>query len=476
MSWQLGVLAAYSIGLVLLGLAIGRKVRSAGSFFVADRQLGPVLIFATILAANIGAGSTVGAASLGYRDGIAAWWWVGSAGLGTLLLAVWLGPRMWREARRHDLRTVGDFLELRYGRSVRGTVAALLWVGTLAILAGQLIAMAWVLEVVAGIPKPVGCLLGGVAMTLYFTAGGLLTSAWVNLVELVVLLAGFALALPLALDRVGGLEGLRTALPEEELWRFGHNGGSGWLLAAMLVPAFLVSPGLLQKVFGARDERAVRWGVGLSGVVLMGFAAVPPLLGMIARALHPDLASPDQALPTLLVSDLPAVIGLLGLAAVFSAELSTADAILFMLSTSLSQDLYRRFVKPQASDAEVLRVARLAAVAGGLAGVGLALLLPTVIGSLSIFYSLLSVSLFVPLVAGLESRRAGLPEAFAAIGAGVAAMVALHLAGGVAGLGPGGSTFVALVLSAVAFLAVLGARSGRARGRPSPPKTRPEIR
>ena len=82
---------------------------------------------------------------------------------------------------------------------MRGLVGALLWVGTLAILAGQLIALAWVLDAVAGIPKWLGCLIGGLVMTTYFAAGGLLSSAWVNMVQLGVLLVGLAIALPMML-------------------------------------------------------------------------------------------------------------------------------------------------------------------------------------------------------------------------------------------------------------------------------------
>src|SRR3954471_10974432 len=94
MSLQLALLLGYSALLVGLGLWIGRRVSGTGDFFVAGRQLGPGLIFSTMLAANIGAGSTVGATGLGYRDGLSAWWWVGSAALGSTVLASWLGRRI----------------------------------------------------------------------------------------------------------------------------------------------------------------------------------------------------------------------------------------------------------------------------------------------------------------------------------------------------------------------------------------------
>jgi SSS family solute:Na+ symporter len=457
---HLALLLGYSVLLVGLGLWIGRSVKATGDFFVAGRSLGPGLLFCTMLAANIGAGSTVGATGIGYSRGLSAWWWVGSAGIGSLVLAFTVGPAIRRLAAEHDLQTVGDYLEWRYNRSVRGLVGALLWVGTLAILAGQLIALAWVLDAVAGIPKWAGCLIGGVVMTSYFAAGGLLSSAWVNMVQLAVLLVGLAIALPMVLADAGGLAGLDAALPAGGDYR-GFFSMEGLQFAVFLVPAFIISPGLLQKIYGARDDRAVRLGVGLNALVLLVFAFVPATFGMLARALHPGLENPELALPTLLTQNLPPLIGGIALAAVFSAEVSSADAILFMLATSLSRDLYRRFVDPEASDARVLKVARIAAGVGGGAGVAIAIVSPTVIGVLSIFYTLLSVSLFVPVVAGLYLRRVGTPEVLTAILGGVTLVAAIHTATAGAGYGWLTPAMGGLLAAALGCAAVTIARGGR---------------
>jgi len=423
---QLGVLIGYSLALIAFGLWVSRRVQGTSSFFVADRQLGPGLIFSTFLAANIGAGSIIGASGLGYSTGISAWWWVGSAGIGSLLLAFWVGPRIWRVAASHDLFTAGDYLEHRYGSAVRATIASLLWVLTLVILAAQLIAMSQILEWVIGTPRWVGALIGGIVMTAYFSAGGLLASAWVNMVQLTVLLLGFAVGVPLALSAAGGWDAVVAAAPPDPAY-LDFWAQSGVIFFVLIVPAFIVSPGLLQKAFGAVDERALRIGIGLQGLVLLLFAFVPPLLGMIAHVYAPDLANPEFAVPTVLTMGLPTAIGALGLAAVFSAEVSSADAILFMLSTSLSKDIYKRYVAPEAGDAQVLRVARQSAIAGGVLGVLLAIVIPSVIASLTVFYSVLSVSLFVPVVAGLHTRRPGVPEALAAIGVGVTALFAVRM-------------------------------------------------
>lgn len=420
-------LLVFSAAQILLGLYIARRVKGAKDFFVAGRALGPGLIFSTFLAANIGAGSTVGAAGIGYRDGLSAWWWVGSAGLGSLVLAWLVGPRIRAIAAAHDLRTVGDFLEWRYDRRVRAVITVLLWFAALAILAGQLVALSKLVQSVVGWPGWVGCLTGGAVMTTYAAAGGLKSTAWVNIVQLTVKMLGFFIALPIVLNLVGGLGALRAATPGGDYWNFWEGGRSGWFYLAMLGPAFIVSPGLLQKLYGARDDRAVQIGVGLNAFALLGYAVVPVLLGMAARMLHPDLADPELALPMLLVHDLPHAVGLLAMAALFSAEVSAADAALFILTTSLSQDVYKRFVNPAASETRVLTIARWTTVASGVFGTALAIVSPSVTDTLSIFYIVLSVSLFVPIMAGLWARRVGAPEALAAIAAGVAVATAVHL-------------------------------------------------
>jgi solute:Na+ symporter, SSS family len=167
----------------------------------------------------------------------------------------------------------------------------------------------------------------------------------------------------------------------------------------------------------------------------------------------------QQALPIVLMRALPPLVGAIGLAAVFSAEISAADAVLLMLTTSLSRDLYKRFISPAADDASVLRVARWATLASAVMGVWLAITSASIVLLLTIFYSLLTASLFVPILAGLYVRRARTPEALASIGCGVTAMVAMQF--GTAGRGAFGLTpaLAGIIAASIAFGVVLAARS-----------------
>ncbi|MEO0249241.1 MAG: sodium:solute symporter family protein [candidate division WOR-3 bacterium] len=432
MNAYLLVLVIYSAVLIGLGAFVSRSVKKAADFFIAGRDLGSGLLFSTLLAANIGAGSTVGAAGLGYEFGLSGWWWVGSAGIGSLILAFTVGPKIWKVAAQSNLYTVGDYLEKRYSRRVRGVIAGLLWIGTLAILAGQLIALAWILNVVAGVSKPLGCLLGGAVIIIYFAAGGLLSAAWVNVLQVMIKMSGFLLALPIVFSGVGGWEAMKPPAGggrfEGSFFSVTGIGLKGIVTyITLLAPSFIVSPGLLQKVYGAKDVRSVKIGVGLNAAALLLFAFVPVLMGMAAASLYPELGNRELALPTVIVSLLPFWLGALALAAVFSAEVSTADAILFMLATSLSKDLYQSFLRPHASDQQLLRVSRIAAIGSGALGMLIAIMLPSVIAALSIFYGLLSIALFMPLILGLYSSRPTAATALAAILTSVPAAAAIHL-------------------------------------------------
>lgn len=290
-------------------------------------------------------------------------------------------------------------------------------------------------------------------MTAYFSAGGLLSSVGVGVVQLIVKFTGFALAIPILVSAAGGVAAIAGApdLPATFFNPlFSAGAGSGFTLLLLSAPNFIVSPGLIQKSYGAESPQAVRRGVGANAVALLLFAFIPVGLGLTARVLFPGIGVRDEVLPTLLLHGLPLWLGALALAAVFSAEIGACEAILFMLSTSLSQDLYKRIINPQASPERVLRVARIAAFAGGSAGMLLAIfVVREIIVALGVFYSIIGATLLVPVVGGLFVPRAATREAIASIVAGMATLLIVQF--GTAGTGWLNPNLWGLAGSAVGF-------------------------
>lgn len=435
MNMYLVMILIYAVLLIFIGWFIGKHVKGAADFFVAGRNLDWKLLFTTLLAANIGAGSTVGVAGIAYRSGISAWWWIGASAIGSLFLAYWVGPRIWRISKQYNLYTLGDYLDIRYAQALRVAISTMMTVGTLALFSGQLLGIAWILNVVAGIERLHGTLLGAVVVVVYFGAGGLRSAAIVNILELIVIILGFVVATPYALAHVGGWEGLQTAVsanvtsPAKLQSYFAWDGiGTTSILGYLLIltPSFCISPGLIGKIYGAKDEYAVKTGTMLNAMVQFVFAFLPVIIGMCAFAAFPHLTQSELALPTAMKEMMPFGISALALAAIFAAEVSTADAVLYMLSTSFTKDLYKTFFNPAVSEEKLLKVGRLVTFGGGILGVVMALFMPNIITALQIFYSLMSVSLAAPFLCGLFSDKASVKGAFASALGGIATVLYLQ--------------------------------------------------
>lgn len=436
MNWYLVVIGLYAVLLISVGLFISRKVKGADDFFVGGRKMAPFLLFITLVAPNIGAGSTVGVAGMGFVSGISAAWWIIASAVGTFILAFIVGPKIWEIAKNHGFYTLGDYLEYRYNRYFRGFISLMMAIGTLAIFAGQLMGIGWILSVVADIDKTTSVIIAAVVVVLYFCAGGFLSAVYANLIEAAVKLIGFIVAVPLVLSFVGGFDGLQAKVianmadAAKSTAYFSFDGlGSTVILGffLMLMPSFFLSPALIGKVYSAKDKATVRISTCLCGLVMLLFSVIPVILGMAAYAIAPDLPQRDLALPYVMKECMPFWASALALAAIFSAEISAADAVLYMITTSFTKDLYKSFVNPSVSDENLIKGGRLVTVLAGFIGLGLAIILPNVISALSIFYALMSVSITAPLLFGLFTKRSSATSAITAAIIGVIVTVALQM-------------------------------------------------
>ncbi|WP_303995831.1 sodium:solute symporter family protein [Megamonas hypermegale] len=436
MNWYLVVIALYAVLLIAVGVIISRRVKGADDFFVGGRKMAPFLLFITLVAPNIGAGSTVGVAGMGFTSGISAAWWIIASAVGTFILAFIIGPKIWEIAKNHGFYTLGDYLEYRYNRYLRGLISLMMAIGTLAIFAGQLMGIGWILSVVADIDKTTSVLIASAVVVLYFCAGGFLSAVYANLIEACVKLIGFIVAVPLVLSFVGGFDGLHDKVvanmadAAQSVAYFSFDGlGSTVIMGffLMLMPSFFLSPALIGKVYSAKDKNTVRLSTFLCGVVMLLFSVIPVILGMAAYAIAPDLPQRDLALPYVMKECMPFWASALALAAIFSAEISAADAVLYMITTSFTKDLYKSFINPSVSDEKLIKGGRIVTVLAGVIGIGLAIVLPNVISALSIFYSLMSVSITAPLLFGLFTKKSSAASAIAAAVIGVIVTVGLEL-------------------------------------------------
>jgi solute:Na+ symporter, SSS family len=406
------LLVGYFAVLVVIGLQTMRRVRSADDFAVAGNRIIWPVFFGSLAASFLGGGASLGNAGATFRDGYVYMFAFFAFAIQTLLVGIFVAPRLKRYVGAH---TVGDVMEHHYGRESR-LLTGLLSLGLCAgILGAQALAIGTVVNATLDLPTTPSILVGMGVVVLYSTFGGAWAVIQTDMVQFVFLGLFIPVTLLLGLQQVGGPGELVAALPEAHLTL-----GGTWTLGAFLSVflAFLLGetlvPPYTQRTFSTPDSRHARRGFTLSGVFAFCFFFVTATLGLVAHVLYPGL-EPDQALPAIVTRLLP--VGLTGLviAALLAVVMSTASSYLNSTAVVFTKDVYLPFVKPDLTDAGRVWVERLLSVVVGVGATVFAVSVPSIVDALLYSYSLWAPTVVLPLLAAVVLGVRSRPAALAAI-------------------------------------------------------------
>jgi len=367
-----------SAGLVILPIyfavtvAVGwlaRRRQSANQFLNASRSIPLWIASAAYLAANCGALEIVGLSAMAAQYGVQAFhfYWIGAIP-GMVFLALWMMPVY----RRSGVRSVPEYLELRYGPSLRLLNACVL--GTTMLLLGgiSLYAMGQTLEVLAGIGFVPSIAISAGVVLAYVLLGGIKATIYNEVFQLLVMVAGIA---PIAWLARGGITGLRGAGTRLHLWTALplHSTGAPLDAAGVVLGlGFVLSFGYwctdfvqMQRAFSARTESEARQVPLWAGFGKLAFSLIVVLPGLAASRLIPELGHGrrfDQALPELMSLYYgPAMLGL-GLTALAASLMSGLAANVSAAAAIWTEDIYRSRLRPHQTDRHYLAMGRAAAV------------------------------------------------------------------------------------------------------------------
>jgi SSS family solute:Na+ symporter/sodium/proline symporter len=409
------------IVVVLLAVALYRTslVKTKADYLVAGRSLPAVVLVFTLLTSWIGAGSLFAGAENAYRNGFAALWQPAGGWL-ALLLIYFIAPR----ARKFAQFTLPDLLEVRYNQTARvlGTFAILFsYVG---ITSYQFKGGGNVLHLI--FPDTVTPELGTyiiAAFVIVTTAlAGMSSVAYMDLAIGSLVTVICFIAAPMLFLSAGGWAGLHAALPASHFQVLGNLTLTRAL--EFLVPTMLLMLGnqvMYQKFFSAKSERDARISVigWILGTVLLETLIVA--IAVIGSALYRTgevAAQPYEIIPYTARHGLPALMGALLLGAVFAKVISTASNYLFSPATNLVEDVFVRYMAPEASNKRVLIVSRLAVVLLGCWALYQAIYAPSILEKMLWAYTIYGAALTPVVLAAFYSKRVTAWGAVAAIGAG----------------------------------------------------------
>jgi SSS family solute:Na+ symporter/sodium/proline symporter len=249
------------------------------------------------------------------------------------------------------------------------------------------------------------------------------------------------IAAPLLLAKAGGWAGLHAALPPayfEPLgnYRIGPGGVEESVTMGIirglefLVPTLLLMLGnqvMYQKFFSARSERDARLSVIGWTVGTLVLETLIVAIAVFGRALYPTgevSLHPREIIPYTARHGLPALMGALLLGAVFAKVISTASNFLFSPATNLVNDIFVRYIAPEASSKRVLIVSRLAVVLLGCWALYQAVYAESILEKMLYAYTIYSAALTPVVLAAFYSRRVTAWGAVAAIATGTVVTLA----------------------------------------------------
>jgi SSS family solute:Na+ symporter len=425
---DLTIVGLYMIFLVGVGLYFLRRQGSPESYFVGDRRMGAAHIGLSVVATDVGGGFSIGLGGLGFSMGLSGSWLLFSGLIGAWSAAVLLIPSVKKLGDQQGWRTFPDLLEHRYDGRTRLVAAVVSGVGYAGFNGAQILAGAKLASAAFQVELASATWIMALVVVLYTSLGGLQAVVFTDAIQWSVLCVGLLLlALPLAHLEVGGMAGLRQALPPAHLGLTNLSAMTFVTWMVTIIPIWFVGMTLYQRIYACRDTRTARraWlTAGLLEYPLMAFCGA--ILGLYARVLFPSVEA-EMGLPLLVHDVLPVGVAGLVVAAYFSAIMSTADSCLLASVGNFVDDLYRRYIRPDASHQQMLRISRFLTVIIGLLSTFLALLVPKVLDLVLLAYAFLVSGLFVPTLAGLYWPRATSTAALYSILAGGGVAVALNL-------------------------------------------------
>ncbi|MBI1345360.1 sodium:solute symporter [bacterium] len=387
-------------------------------FFLGNRGLGA---WALALTATVQSGGTfMGFPSLVYAYGWSVALWIAGYMVVPLTGFAVVGKRVAQLSRRTGAVTVPDLLRERFASPTIGLVASLLIMFFMSFTmvaqfkaGATIMQLAWPGQGVFALSEDatanidmkflIGLGVFGVTVVGYTMIGGFLAGVWTDLFQSVMMVLGVMLLLCLVVPKAGGMEqanktviaqlteksaaegigdDVYVATPAAYMFGPGyHVGGREFLPLGVAVSMFVIwvysglaSPASLVRVMAASSTEVMR-----KSILLLSFynclIYIPLVMICIcARAILGDIAKPDEIIPRIALystQELPLgsfITGLI-LAAPFGAIMASVSCFVLVIASGLVQDIYVRFLRPEASGRELRLVTNVAMVVIGAIGI-----------------------------------------------------------------------------------------------------------
>jgi SSS family solute:Na+ symporter len=449
------IIVIYFIAVLGIGFYLKGQTSTGEDFFLAGREMTAWIAGLSFLSANLGSLELMGWAAAAYQYGILAthWYWVGAIPA-MLFLGIVMMP-FYYISKTHS---VPGYLQLRYGEPSRALSAISFAFMTVLMSGINMYSMALVMKVVLGWDINFSIWVSSVTVAIYVALGGLRSAIFNEVLQFVLIWLGALLIPILGLIEAGGWNNLTQQIARNlnnanytHLWgtlgSFTDNPmgihwtgivlGLGWVISfGYWTTDFLV----VQRVLAAKDLRSAKMApiIGAAFKMMVPFIVILP--GLLALSVLPvKLVGETQAvataghsynevLPLMLARYCgPGLLGL-GITALIAGFMSGMAGNVSAFATVWTYDIYRAFLRRDASDSHYVSMGRWCTIVGVLVSIGTAYLVmefKSIMDYVQALFSFFIAPLFGTVVLGMLWKRATPAGGFWGLLAGTVSSIAM---------------------------------------------------
>lgn len=455
--FYLGAFTVYLLVVLAIGVWAYTRTKNVMDFWVFGQNMGPVLATWSLIANFVSSVSVIGFIGAVYAEGYAL--------LTHTILGLMLGLSalyfVVGYVRPLNVLTFPDLVARVTDRQVsRPLAGSILLASGWLYLVMQLVGASLLITAITGVPYKYMVWVIGAVFIVYTVLGGLMSVAWTDLLQGILMVLAVTVALGYMMGDLGGLASINEQFAELDPARVSPTHGGAYTvigIAGTFLAFFgtiLTEQDMLIRIAATRDVRTAKIHVAAAGVVLSIFYCMLVVLGgattvaLLGSGLGVD--NPDAAFPALITTYVPTGVGVVIILAVMSAILSTTDTRLHATGMTVARDIYSYF-RPEAGDDRLMRVSRAATVVLGLTATAVAVDPPgTIITMYGFRAVLLTTAFFVPVYAAVFWSDLEGGAVVAAIAGGGLVGLGTELLGG--GIGAVPSTFLGMATATALLL------------------------
>ena len=397
---------AYLVLLFVIGLHLAKRLRKKEDFLVAGRTLTAPVLVGTLLASWMGSGDIFSVSDLSYNHGYSSL--IGSSGgwLGIIIVFFIAG-----RVRRFGQFTVPDILEARYNKWARILATITTIIAYVTIVSYQFRGGGWVLNMITEgkLSTKNGIIIMAVFVIAYTLLAGMISVAYLDVFNGIIMITGVFLALPFLIHHAGGISTIVSNLTPRS---HAFLGNMTWVQAmGYFFPTLLLALGnsnMYQRFFSAKNEREAKRSVigWVLGVILLGIALQS--LAVVGSSYFKGLEATEAGKIILLVAykGVPVVVGCALMAAIVAIIISTANSFLLVPATNVIRDIYMRFINPNLSDKKMILYSRLTVIILGFISYSLIFFFPRILDAAYAAYTVYGAGITPALMAVFFWKRA----------------------------------------------------------------------